>query len=55
MINGVFCHETGCPNTGKSFVDGQWLRVYHCTECGSQHTDPENMQQCCTPEDALDR
>jgi hypothetical protein len=49
-INGVACHETGCPNAKKSYVDGQWLTVFHCTECGSQHTDPENMQLCCTPE-----
>lgn len=24
MINGVYCHETGCPNTPR-----------HCAECGS--------------------
>lgn len=26
MINGVFCHETGCPNTGKVKTDGVWVR-----------------------------
>jgi hypothetical protein len=24
MINGVYCHETGCPNRGKVKVDGVW-------------------------------
>jgi hypothetical protein len=24
MINGTFCHETGCPNARKVKVDGQW-------------------------------
>lgn len=25
MIQGVFCHETGCPNKGKTKVDGEWI------------------------------
>jgi hypothetical protein len=25
MINGVYCHETGCPNTHKVKVDGEWI------------------------------
>jgi len=25
MINGVYCHETGCPNTHKFKVDGEWV------------------------------
>jgi hypothetical protein len=25
VINGVFCHETGCPNTRKVKVDGEWV------------------------------
>jgi hypothetical protein len=25
MINGVYCHETGCPNTRKIKVDGEWI------------------------------
>ena len=24
MINGVYCHETGCPNQDKVKVDGEW-------------------------------
>lgn len=34
MINGVFCHETGCPNSRKKFVDGEWVRMRCCFECG---------------------
>ena len=25
MINGTFCHETGCPNQRKVKVDGVWV------------------------------
>jgi translation initiation factor 2 beta subunit (eIF-2beta)/eIF-5 len=35
MINGVFCHETGCPNTHAKVVDGKWVKMYECRECGS--------------------
>lgn len=35
MIQGVFCHETGCPNTHKRFIDGEWLNIRECRECGS--------------------
>ena len=26
MINGVYCHETGCPNTRKIKVNGEWVQ-----------------------------
>ena len=25
MINGVYCHEHGCPNRGKVKIDGAWV------------------------------
>lgn len=25
MINGLLCHESGCPNTHKKYVDGKWI------------------------------
>lgn len=25
MINGIYCHETGCPNTHKVKIDGEWI------------------------------
>ena len=36
-INGVFCHEDGCPNRGKRWdaVDAEWVRYVECRECGS--------------------
>jgi len=27
MIQGVPCHETGCPNAGREWVDGEWVIV----------------------------
>lgn len=35
-INGVPCHETGCPNSRKRFCYGQWIAVYECRECGEE-------------------
>jgi hypothetical protein len=34
MINGTFCHETGCPNSKKKKEDGEWVRYIDCYECG---------------------
>ena len=34
MINGVFCHETGCPNSRKVYRYGAWIKVFECPECG---------------------
>ena len=36
MINGVFCHETGCPNARKTWVAEreEWVRFIECRECG---------------------
>lgn len=36
MINGVACHETGCPNSGARWdKDGRrWARQRVCFECG---------------------
>ena len=25
MIQGIYCHETGCPNTHKIKIDGEWI------------------------------
>ena len=35
-INGVFCHERGCPNDGKSWDKErqQWVKYVPCRECG---------------------
>lgn len=36
MINGVFCHETGCPNTKARYdsESSEWIRQRKCFECG---------------------
>jgi len=49
-INGVACHETGCPNS-KSRWDaetGEWIRQRKCFDCGYtvDHDDP-----CCSASD----
>ena len=35
-INGVFCHETGCPNSRKRWVGERaaWVRFVACRDCG---------------------
>ena len=36
MINGVFCHEIGCPNRGRRFDPdtGDWIKQRKCPTCG---------------------
>ena len=36
MINGVFCHEAGCPNTHERFIEGEWVAVRKCFSCGRE-------------------
>lgn len=45
-INGVFCHETGCPNSRKTWdADRQeWVKFVKCFTCGC---DVEEGQACC--------
>lgn len=43
-INGVACHETGCPNSGKTWNGEQWIKVLKCRECGSE---VEAGEVCC--------
>lgn len=35
-INGVFCHETGCPNLSTRYdvESGEWIKQRVCGECG---------------------
>lgn len=44
-INGTGCHETGCPNSGKTWdADRQaWVRYVACRECGC---DVEQGEPC---------
>lgn len=47
MINGVFCHETGCPNTKKRYdhESDTWIKQRKCFECGC-FVDAE--EECCS-------
>jgi hypothetical protein len=48
MINGVFCHETGCPNSRKTWVAEreQWIRFVKCFECGCGVEEGEYCRCC---------
>lgn len=49
MINGVFCHETGCPNTNSRYdVDSdEWIKQSKCFTCGCM-VDADDA--CCDEE-----
>jgi hypothetical protein len=36
MINGLFCHETGCPNTHARYDADEdiWIKQVKCFDCG---------------------
>jgi len=35
-INGIACHETGCPNQNARFDtdSGEWVKQRKCFDCG---------------------
>jgi hypothetical protein len=35
-INGIPCHETGCPNSRKTYRYGAWILIVECRECGCE-------------------
>lgn len=41
MINGVFCHETRCPNAKKRYdvENDTWYKAYECFNCGREVED----------------
>jgi hypothetical protein len=41
MIQGVFCHETGCPEAWKD-------KPVTCSECGFDFVPEERYQTVCT-------
>jgi hypothetical protein len=49
-INGVNCHETGCPNSRKTWVPDReaWVRFIECRECGAEVEEGESCD-CQTP------
>lgn len=46
-INGVPCHESGCPNRDARWNAAElcWVKQYECRECGGM-TDVGDV--CCT-------
>lgn len=49
MINGVYCHESGCPNQDKKYnaESESWESVFECSECGSEYDSAESAGECC--------
>jgi len=43
MINGVFCHETGCPNSNARYdkESETWIKQYVCDICGYEVDEGE--------------
>lgn len=48
-INGVTCHETGCPNTNARWdsESGEWIKQRKCFTCGCT-VDADDL--CCDGE-----
>lgn len=53
MINGVPCHERGCPRGGDRYdSDTQtWVAQYVCRECGCT---VDRTDDCCNGEPDLE-
>lgn len=53
MINGIFCHETGCVNAHSRYdaESGEWIRQRKCFDCGFtvDQDDP-----CCSADNQED-
>ncbi len=47
IINGVFCHETGCPNRNSRYDQeaGEFIKQRKCFECG-YNVDQDDL--CCS-------
>ena len=52
-INGVACHEFGCPNRYKEWdpEDKTWDETFECCECGQMHDDIDEADRCCAERD----
>ncbi len=53
MIQGVFCHETGCPNIGSRYDAGmdEWVKVFECRECGEERDKRDGPCDCMCMDD----
>lgn len=43
-INGLNTHELGCPNSRKTWEDGEWVLYRKCFTCGCDVRDGDS---CC--------
>lgn len=51
-INGVVCHELGCPNFMARYAGhGVWVKQYECRECGCA---VDRGEECCVTADLTD-
>ena len=41
MINGVHCHEIGCPDAWQDYMR-------ECKECGAEYKPEEQYQEACS-------
>jgi hypothetical protein len=48
-INGVICHETGCPDRNRDLVTG--LYNHRCFDCGCDvQSESRSNYTCCNEE-----
>jgi len=55
-INGHACHETGCPNSRKTWIEerGEFVLFLECRECGCE-VESGSVCDCQEPcEEAFD-
>lgn len=50
-INGLPCHETGCPNSRKTWNEDrqEWILYVECRECGGE-VEAGEQHECFTEE-----
>ena len=46
MMNGVYCHETGCPDAWRDYVR-------ECAECGCNFKPVERYERYCSSDCAI--
>lgn len=56
-INGVNCHEQGCPNKNAHWSQEreQWIHYFECGECGDQIEVGESLCNCLEPDEDEDQ
>ena len=50
-INGVACHETGCPNAGARWDGDTWIEQRTCSICGY---DCDVDSVCCHDDEQIE-